>query len=224
MKKFKNLIIAILIFTASMLNFSCKNSKESKSETFEFVAEDFSVYPDYAKFGIKSAKLTMKSSAMGMKQDMTQYFDDWGQMTAVEINMSMLGNKTNMKVVLKDGVSWEYDVDTRKGIKRNIDTLSYDNINFLQLTAEKLSELNIEFKGTETYLNRTCNKFLLNNVNSGIEALFYVWKGIVLKSEAKIMGVNVQLDVVDLVENFEINPIIFEIPEDVKFEEMDLMF
>lgn len=220
MKKLKVLSISVLMFVILFVNFSCKNNKEIKEVNYEFVAEDISSYPAYAKFGMKSGKITMESSAMGMKQDMVQYFDDWGKLSAVDIQMSMLGKKTNMKVILKDGVSWEYDIDSRKGIKRIIDTLTYDNINFLQLKEEMFPLLNIQFVGTEDYLNRKCNKLKVVDDKSGLEAILYVWKGIVLKSEAKMMGVNVKLDVVDIKEDYQISSDIFEVPEDVYFEEI----
>jgi len=223
MKKITFTSLSVLLLMVLLINFSCENKKETETVNHIFVAEDISSYPAYAKFGMKSGKVTMKTSAMGMKQDMIQYFDDWGTMTAVEIKMSMLGNTTNLKVVLKDGASWEYDVDSRKGVKRIIDTLAYDNINFLQLTEDKFSELNVVFMGTEECLNRKCNKFKIVDDNSGMEAILYVWKGIVLKSDAKMMGINVKLDVIEIEEDYQISHDIFLIPEDVEFEVVEGM-
>jgi hypothetical protein len=219
MKHKQILIITVLLFVAFACNF---NKNESETGDFEPLTEIPTDVPDYAKFAMKSGVIEMESVTMGMKQNIMMYFDDWGQMVANEIHMSVLGQKTHIVSIIKDGWSYEIDMIKKQGRKVKIDMNAYDQINYLKMDDQMMKDFNITFIGDVEILGRQCKEYELNMKEQGLKAKTAVWNGIALRSEASVMGMSVKINVTKIQENVEIPAEKFEIPDDIEFIEEEL--
>ena len=193
-----------------------------KTETEDFEASEVisEKIPDYARFGLQSGVIVMESETMGMKQFITMYFRDWGKEMTNEIQMNVMGQKLHIISVVKDGWIFEADLISKKGTKKQIDTMSYDQLNYLNIEDNmQMKGFEIKKTGQTEILNRQCDEYSISMKQQGLEVKTAVWKGITVRSEAKVMGMTVKINVTDIQENVEIPDEKFEVPNDIVFED-----
>ncbi len=169
-------------------------------------------------FLIESATITFTSKAMGLEQDMTMYFADYGTKTAVEIKGEFMGVKSHNLSILIDSIEYEIDMITREGFKREVSPEgSKDDINFLLLNEERMKELGLTYKGTKEFLNKSCDLFKVNNEKLKMTGTYLVWKGIALKTDIRIGELSIQMTAKNVDTETPLPPSIFVIPDDIQF-------
>lgn len=175
------------------------------------------------KYAIKSGILQMKATTLGISQDITIYFDDFGDREMTDINVSMLGVKTHQMVISDSGNLYTIDLDKKTGYKIKADTQNIEkpeDFNFLKLTEKNVKDFQIKKEGQAQFLDRLCDIYKVNN--SKFNGTFYVWKGIALKTEANAMNMKTTIEVKKIEENVKIPADKFKIPDGVKISDIDL--
>ncbi|HPW65630.1 MAG TPA: hypothetical protein PLS84_00965 [Salinivirgaceae bacterium] len=169
------------------------------------------------KYAIKSGIVEYKSTTMGMEQIQTLMFDEYGNIEATEIEMEVMGNKAHTYSISKDGFNYNIDVINKVGTKIEM-VEDQGNIDFENLTDEDIKKLNLKNEGKETFLDRECVKYSIDNAEMQTKGFFWVYKGVILKSDLEIGGMDIVIEAVKFEENATIPENAFVVPEDVVFQ------
>lgn len=237
MKKLFQLFSLILAIT---FLYSCGNKPE-ESETkdldtaYQKISEDSlkayesdSTFLDIdKKYAVKSGVMTQKTAVMGFTQTITTHFDDWGNKQLTEIDDEIMGQKIHNKTIMIGDMQYEIDMLKKTGTKKKISLETHENLNFTKLTKEMIDFFNIQELDKEKILDKECTVYKLDyedqNDGSLIEAKIWVWKGISLKLETKVMGVfGASVETTSLKTNVIIPDEVFAIPEGIKWTEVNV--
>ncbi|MGI6478256.1 MAG: hypothetical protein ACOX0M_02310 [Salinivirgaceae bacterium] len=169
------------------------------------------------KYAIKSGIVEYKSSVMGMEQTQTLMFDDYGNIEATEIVMEMMGNKVHTYAINKDSIIYNIDIINKVGSKVEI-AGDHGNIDFENMTEEEAKELNLKNEGKETFLDKECVKYSIDNAEMQMKGLFWVYKGVTLKSDIEVGGMQMVIEAISFEEDATIPENAFVVPEDVVFQ------
>jgi len=174
--------------------------------------------PAYARYNFKSGIVHFKATMMMMDQEVVMYFDDWGRQQRSEININFMGKKAH-NVTITDSVfvsSW--NEEDKKCTRVPVDPSSPNNIDFTRLTDQVIKTYNLKKEGTDKVLGRECVVYSMNYEPAGLSGKYYVWNGIVLKTDATASGMNVKMEAVKILENAVVPSDKFEIPDDVSIK------
>lgn len=175
------------------------------------------------KYQIKSGIIAMNIETMGMSQKLTVYFDDYGARECAEtistMDMGIAGKvETHNMTITRDGYIYSLDLENKTGTKTKIKYNKKgkaDNIDFNHLTPEIMKELNITKEGTETVLEKTCDKYSMNCPELNIKASYCVWNGFSLKWENNLMGIITKYTATKIEENVSVPAEKFDIPKNI---------
>jgi hypothetical protein len=168
------------------------------------------------KYELKSAIVEYKSDMMGFGASQTLWFDDHGQMEATETTMDVMGTTTRNLSVTKEGQTWNFDPKMKTGFKAP--TLAGSSqLNFSQLSDEVIKAWNLKEQGKETFLERECIRYSVDNKEFNIKGDYWVYKGIPLKMELEMATSRMVMEAVTLTENAEMPAGRFDIPADIVF-------
>lgn len=223
MKKFFILLFAV---TVSLI-IACSGGSNKKDNTNDTLNKKDTVNADSAsvkgKYTLKSGIITMKIETMGMKQDMTVYFDDYGTRECTEtvyaMDMGMAGKiETHNMTITRDGYIYNLDLVNKTGTKTKLiynKKGKTDNIDFNHISPDNMKELNITKEGTEQVLDKTCDKYSMSCPDLNIKATYYIWNGFSLKWETNMMGIVTKYTSTKIEENATVPAEKFEIPKDI---------
>lgn len=216
----KNLFL--LTVAAAML-WSCSGNKNSgqieiKGDTS--IAFVDSVPADLKKIDLKSAVIHMKSSTFGMTQQIVMYMDDYGSKQLTEVSQEMMGVKVRQCTLSDSLYVYMYNPDDKTGKRSLVDKKNPNNIHFNAITKEMAREFHIKKNGTAVILGRTCDVYTMEIALEKMKGTYYVWKGITLKTDSEVGGISISMEATKIEENVAIPPEKFEIPKDIKFEEV----
>ncbi|HNW97571.1 MAG TPA: hypothetical protein PKK00_04050 [Bacteroidales bacterium] len=180
------------------------------------------------KYKIKSGIIEMNIETMGMIQKMKMYFDDFGNKECVETNYTMdmgIAGKIEMhsKVITGNGYIYNIDLTKKSGTKTKITTNEKNktnDIDFNNMDEKIMKEMHITKAGTEKVMDKTCDKFNMNNPELKMKSSYSVWNGIPLKYEMNMSGIVAKATTTKIEENATIPAEIFEIPADIKITEI----
>jgi hypothetical protein len=214
----KKIVIALLMALA-LLPACMNNQQETKNE--DVIKKD-SVTTQTGdksqKIAVKSVILQLNSTAMGMKQKMTMYIENYGEMQYTEVTQSMLGKTVKQCSLKINDTLYSYSRLKMKGTKTPITDDSPDNINFNDLTREMADRFHLKKDGTAEILGKTCDVYQMEMPKEHIKGTYYIWKGIPMKVTTSIAGMTVAMEAEKIEENAVIDPKLFEIPADIEFE------
>lgn len=173
------------------------------------------------RYEVKSGKVTMEMDMMGQTMVQDIYFDDYG---AKQVTVSNFGGQ-NMRMLVKDGSNiMVNDADRTATRMPSMGADAADRINFLNLDEKTVKKNKIKEVGEETVAGKTCKKYTYKVMMMGQPQTVTAWvyKGIILKnSMSSDFGEMVQA-ATKLEENITVDPAMFEIPEGVKVQDMDM--
>ena len=218
------LFIAVVIM-AALISCSGGDKKNGSSSDSTKTKDSIAKSSVGGKYDLKSGIITMTSETMGMKQTMIKYFDDYGNKECMEITGEMkmgMGSpvKMNHTNITVDGFLYNLDNNKKTGTKMAVKGKGgHKDIEFKNLTEDQMKELNMTKGGTETILGKTCNKFTLNDTKRKMKATYYVWDGILLKSEVSMAGITAVNAAIKIEENATVPDGKFTIPTDYKITE-----
>jgi len=180
-------------------------------------ASDESSEAPKGKYAIKSGIVEYKSTIMGMEQTQTLMFDEYGNMEATEMVMEMMGNKSHSYIISKDSLIYNIDLTNKVGSKSKL-VKDQGNLDFENMTDEEIKELNLKNEGKETFLDKECVKYSIDNAEMQMKGLFWVYKGVTLKSDLEVGGMQMVIEAVRFEENPTLPENTFVVPEDIVFQ------
>ena len=215
MKRTIFVCLVMLAFLQSCVN----NQKEVKeNETVKKDSVAISTGDKSHKIAVKSVILYLNSSAMGMKQKMKMYIENYGEMQYTEVTQSMMGKTVMQCSVKKNDTLYSYSPLKKKGTKTVITDDSPDNINFNDLTKEMQERFHLKKDGTAEILGKTCDVYQMEMPKEHIKGTYYIWKGMPMKVTTSMAGMTIAMEAEKIEENAVIDPKLFEIPKDIVFE------
>ncbi|HOY51778.1 MAG TPA: hypothetical protein PLX49_08420 [Prolixibacteraceae bacterium] len=168
------------------------------------------------KYELKSAIVEYKSDMMGFAASQTLYFDDHGQLEATVTSMEIMGNQTQTVTVTKEGQTWNFDPDKKTGFKAPA-MAGPNQLNFSQISDEVTKAWNLREHGKESFLDKECIRYSVDNKEYNVKGDYWIYKGIPLKMELEMATSRMVMEAVSLTENAEIPVGRFEIPADIEF-------
>lgn len=217
----KTKIFALVI---SVFLFSCtsNNNKESETANSDSANVENVVKPETGKkYSIKSGMIKFKSVVMGMQQEMTTYFDDFGNTEVVITKMEILKGQVNEnRSILKDGYMYEFDMSQKTGTKRKMTIIQNSaGIDFNNLTSEVMGKMSLKNEGKVNFLGKECDKFSIDFKEQQLKGSYVVWQNIPLKTDVVVGKMPMTIEATDFKENISIPADLLEIPKDIKIKE-----
>jgi len=182
------------------------------------------------KFAIKSGKLEYKltGNTTGTK---TIYFDDYGDkyferlVSLTETKMFGVTDKseTNKTTIINDGHFWTVNKITNNNVEGVLPFYSSSKALFNSMTEKEQKEFADDIlesfggthEGVEKVLGYTCEKIAV------MGSVLWIYKGVALKSEAKIMGITANETATSFEMNINISSSQFEAPVGVEFVNLE---
>jgi hypothetical protein len=172
------------------------------------------------KISLKSVIIHMKSTAMGLTQQIVIYMDDYGKKQSTEVTQELLGKKVKQYSISDGEHVYSYSPQTKKGQKTKINSNNPDNINFNAITKEMADKFKLKKKGMAKILDRPCDVYSMEYKEANLKGTFYIWKGIPLKTESEVSLMKVVMEATQIEENVTISPDKFTVPKDIVFSEV----
>lgn len=215
----KNKLFVFAILASFSILFSCTSKTSETNAAIENQAAAESATPK-GKYAIKSGIVQYKTEMMGMEVMQTLTFDDYGKKEATDVEMEMMGVKMHTVNLTKDGFIYNLDMVKRTGTKSPAVNLANSSIDFENLSEELVKDMDLKKLGTEEFLGKTCEKMSIDYKKMSMKGTFLVFKGVALKSETDMGSMKMKL----IAEKFEENPTIpaekFEVPSDIKIQDL----
>lgn len=184
----------------------------------------------YKRYEIKSGIIeTETSGTMNLGKE-TTYFEDYGRReakyttTSVKIPGMNMEQTTNQLTIMDGDWMYSIDLDKKTGYKMKPpvlgDLAEGQKTNDLgKVGMEMLEQMGGKKIGEEEILGKKCEVWEIPSVNSKI----WIWKGITLKTETNIMGMEMNQKTTKLETNVSVPNEKFEIPGDVTISEENPM-
>ncbi len=218
--------LTLAVFAAlTVFVFSCNNSGDKTNNnadsTKTATTENNEVKaPAGSKYQLKSGIVTMNSEVMGIKNTVTMYFDEYGKKESQISTGEFMGVKTENMNLTKDGYMYTVDLLKKTGTKMKILSNNPQNLDFSALTEDIMKEMNLKKEGTETFLGKTCDKYSMNYEKMKMKGYYLVWQNIAVKTDMEISGMKMKLEATKIEENVSVPADKFEIPADIKIQEL----
>lgn len=173
-------------------------------------------------YTVKSGIVTMEMDMMGQPMVQEVYFDDYG---AKQVTVSYFGGQ-KMRMLVIDGknVMVNDNEKTAMSMPGGMPGGSQEKINFSNLTEKDIKKNKIKELGKETVAGKECTKYSVSVFMMGqvMKQTVWVYKGITLKTSMKTDFGDMGQTATKIVEDVEIPATMFELPEGVKVQEMDM--
>jgi len=184
-------------------------------------------------FFVKSGHIeyTLGGNTTGTK---SVWFDNYGMLmytlTESTTTVKILGMKSTTSTkeleIRKGNTIWKADLLQKTGTKMTIEaqtevgeklTKGKTDAQLHELERKTLTDMGAEIEGYETFLGKNCLKFKWGTTK------FLQYKGIPLKSDVSTLGVSYTETATGFDTNISVPAAKFEIPANVKFEDMGEM-
>ncbi|MFA5417062.1 MAG: hypothetical protein WC341_01260 [Bacteroidales bacterium] len=184
------------------------------------------------KYTIKSGHIEYKltGNTTGTK---SVWFDDYGEKSFVQTkakSVTTMYGETNEStedniVIMNGSIVYNIDMSTLSGTKMENEfySLSEELVGEMseaerkQFGKDLLKNMGGEIAGTEIILGKTCEVIKMVNIK------VWIYEGVTLRSESKIMGIETNETAVRFEENIRVPAIKFEPPKEVIIEEVTQM-
>ena len=180
------------------------------------------------KYEIKAGSYTYSIPLPGLGPvETTTYFDDYGAKecieTKAEIKMFGQSIKQHSRTITKDGYSYTLDLVSKTGTKMKIDDAMTPDMKagFAAMAATMKDTIKIKELGTEDFLGKSCRKIEVSMADGKSAGVYWLWKNISLKMEAKdpSSGKGFTMVATKVEELSSVPSEMFAIPSDIKITE-----
>lgn len=192
----------------------------------------FAAYVTYADGPKRYPKVKsgiIKYNVTGMNEGTeVVYFDNWGEREArysnTSINMMGVIRKNNTLTIMTDNGKWIYNIDLDKKTGTKMKNPTFDKLagksekELEDLTEKMLGKMGAKKTGTEKVAGKTCDVW----ESQSVKTKTCIWNDITLKSEAGIGKMSMNLVATEVKEGVSIPDEKFQIPSDVKIQELDM--
>jgi outer membrane lipoprotein-sorting protein len=175
-----------------------------------------------ATYGVKSGIITMSMDMMGNTITTTTYFDDYGRKQA---SVSDFGGQKSRSIVVKgETIMVNDEAKTATRMPGMMGMGGGSRVNFMKLTDDVIKANNIKELGEETIAGKPCKKYSMSvsMMGQSQEQTVWVYQGITLKSSSQSDFGAMEQTASKFEENATIPASMFEIPEGVKIQDMDM--
>lgn len=222
--------IWIICMSGILVLSSCDNSKtekQSKENLTESTDSNHEAKAGDGRYGIKSGKIiseTMLPNGMG-KTTVMQIFDDYGNLekttTTSEITAYGVNNTKINYGIMRDHAMYSWADGETTGSRMSLEgKMDVSKLNYNKLSDDLKKQFNIKEEGKENILGKNCDVYALDYM--GAKGKVYIWKGITMKSDMAMAGMNVTIQVISIDENAAISSDQFALPADVTFTEIKM--
>jgi len=215
-----NNLLSLAIMASLVMLFSCKSKTSETTSLTENPTEAVTETPK-GKYAIKSGIIEYKTQMMGMEMKQVLTFDDYGSKEVTEVMAEMMGTKIHTVTLRKDGFIYSFDMVKKTGTQKPVPAMDNTNIDFQNLTEEMVKDMNLKKEGTEEFLGKTCEKITIDYTEMEMKGTYLVYNGVALKVDTDMGAMKMNL----VAEKFEENPSIpaekFEVPADIKIQEIE---
>ena len=178
-------------------------------------AQEVSLKP----YGIESGIIEYKYSGSQVGTG-TMYFDDYGYKSAMKMDTKM--NDQPQKGWVVSFKDYQYMFDPAKpdrgGLKMKnpiIESLlKMDKPDFDKVAEDLYSKMGMKRAGTEKFMDKDCIAF------KGDNGKILTWNGILMLMDMNYSGIKTKQEVTSIKINVPVDAKYFEIPKDIKFNEM----
>lgn len=178
---------------------------------------------DFKRYEFKSGKVVYQSNGSITGTEIL-YFDNYGMLEVknTKATLEMMGIKqvTDTKVIMDS--KWIYTIDKNSGeankMKNPLNSMFPEGGDLEKVGEEIMINMGGKKIGSETLLGKKCEIWEIEKLMSKI----WVWKSIPLKSEIKMMGMNITQIAISVEVDINISADKFKIPEGVEFKEMNI--
>ena len=176
-----------------------------------------------AIYGVKSGVITMSMDFGGNAMTTTTYFDDYGRKQA---NVSDFGGQKSRSIVVKgETIMVNDEAKTATRMPGMMGMGGENRVNFMKLTDEVIKANNIKELGEETIAGKPCKKYSMSvpsMMGQSQTQTVWIYQGITLKSSSQSDFGAMEQTASKFEENATIPASMFEIPEGVKIQDMDM--
>jgi hypothetical protein len=183
------------------------------------------------KYKIKSGIVTneMDNPVGQGKITTVLYFDDYGakeaSVTKTEMKMMGMAVKTHNVEITRDGYQYKLDMEKKTGTKFKMPATtggiaSFANMSAADMGSEMAKEYNIRKEASQTVAGKECEVYSMDNQKRQMKGTFATYQGIPMKVDQMMGGMKITSEVVKFEENAAMPAGIFDVPADVKIEEV----
>jgi hypothetical protein len=232
--RFTQLLIFTLVVGIAVCNVDCgKKDQSSQQQGPEQTAatgtKETSSAPDlFKKYSFKSAIVELKYSGDCSGTE-TVYIDDYGMKEAIVDNyaMKVMGTEVQTNHIQLNVGEWHYSIDLKKMkatkmknamVERMKNMSGEERKKWQGMGEEVLKGMNGKEVGEETVAGKPCKVLSMESVGTKV----WIWEGMTLKRHVKIMGVNQELEAVNLQLDVPVPADKFEVPSGVQVTEQDM--
>jgi len=175
---------------------------------------------EFKRYAFKSGKVVYKSSG-SMTGTETMYFDNYGMLevknTKASLNLMGIKQVTDTRVIMD--ADWIYTINNNSGEATKMENPLYSMFpeggDLEKASADMMISMGGVKTGTETLLGKKCDIWKIEKLMSTI----WIWKTIPLKTEVKMMGMNVTNVATSVEVDIKVSPNEFKLPAGVEFKE-----
>lgn len=182
---------------------------------FSFVSDS-----KYKRYHVKSGivKYKYEGKSTGTK---ILYFDNWGmiesQLDKMTVEVYGMTQKTNNLIIIDDKDISLINLTTKIGYK-NINQelltlLEFNNKDLISASEKMMLEAGGKKLENVNFLGKNCNVWLINGIKK------YTWKGIPMRIEMNLMGMDIVMSASEIVTDVVVDKSKFEVPSGIKFIE-----
>jgi hypothetical protein len=218
---------------------SCGNKEETAAKTdatnstaTTAAATASSTAPQ--KYKIKSGIVTTEMDNLigDNKIQSVLYFDDYGakEATVTKSETSMMGVtvKTHDVEIHRDGYQYKLDLEKKTGTKFKMPNLPaaasgtamFASLSDADLASDMMKEWNIKKESPMTIAGKQCDVYSMDNKSRQMKGTVASFQGIPMKVDQSMAGMKIKSEVVKFEENVPLPAGIFDVPSDVKVEEV----
>lgn len=173
-------------------------------------------------YEVKSGKVTMEMDMMGQTMVQDIYFDDYG---AKQVTVSNFQGR-KMRMLNIDGSNVMVNDEEKSAVRMPAmgPGAGENRINWLNLDDKTVKKNKIKEEGEETVAGKTCKKYSYKVLMMGqpVSATAWVYKGITLRTSTKTDFGEMGQKATKIEEDIKVDPAMFEVPEGVKIQDMDM--
>ncbi|HBG71117.1 MAG: hypothetical protein A2W93_02565 [Bacteroidetes bacterium GWF2_43_63] len=220
----KNIFLILSVFLFFIVSCGNKPDEAKVNSMLDSLKEIPATAPsDSDQFGYKTGVIVYTSSTMGINQEITMWFDDFGRVTLSEIKSSMLGQQIHQLNIVKDSMVYNIDMISKSGTWMALsDDSASASYNYRTLTNDDLKMYNIVFEGNEDFLGKECKIYSQKEMvnDQEIDMKVWIWEGLPLKSISTVSGIKVSMEALNLKVNIDIPAGKFDVPAGVTIKEV----
>jgi hypothetical protein len=181
-----------------------------------------------AKYPVKSGIIHGETEAMGMKTNVTKYFDDYGAVEADEsmstIKMAGITVNTHNIKISKNGMMYDIDLEKKEGKQMKMAApAGFGGMDFKNMGEQMMKNAGMKALANESIAGKDCKVYEMSGQGTnGMKGKIWLWGSAPLKMDMEMRGMKMKQNTIKLEENAAIPSGTFDVPKGVAMKEYDM--